>query len=292
MHQSTRLKSLLSEGRSLVSIGVYDCFSAKIAEHAGYPLVSISGNTLTASLVGLPDLGLITMTEVATQARNIADSVQVPVLADGDTGYGNALNAMRAVRHFEAAGVAGLSIEDQHYPKRSSSIGEASVIPVREMVTKLKAACDARRSDDFIIIGRTDALSSEGMDGAIDRALRYCEAGADVIFINSLKTEEQMRRATAAVPKPMKINVSEGTPASQFTSSELTGFGFRIVGYSGFMQRAAGRAMLAALEIFGREGSTEKSMKNLLMSKADRYEVLGLQYYRDLEERLFGKDRS
>lgn len=291
MHTSTRLRSLLAGTQPLVSIGVYDCFSAMIAEHAGYPLVSISGNTLTASLLGLPDLGLITMTEVATQGHNIAGAVGVPVLADGDTGYGNALNAMRAVRHFEAAGLAGMSIEDQGYPKRSSSIGKAGVIPVTEMVSKLKAACEARRSEDFVIIGRTDALSSEGIDGVIERALRYCEAGADVIFINSLGTEEQMRRATSAVPKPMKINISEGTPASRFTADELAGFGFRIINYSGFMQRAAGKAMLSALDVFAREKNTEKSMKNILMSKEDRYVVLDLQRYRELEEKFLGTSK-
>lgn len=288
MRQSVQLRALLAEQKKILSIGVFDCFSAKLAEHAGFQLVSISGNTLTASLVGLPDLGLITMTEVAHQAHNIADSVGIPVLADGDTGYGNALNAMRAVREFEAAGVAGMSIEDQVFPKRSSSIAKARVIPVAEMVAKIKAACEARRSEDFIVIGRTDAMSGEGIDGAIERAVRYGEAGADIIFVNSLKTEDEMRKLTRAISKPVKINVSEGTPASLFTSDQLFEFGFSIVSYSGFMQRAAGKAMLSALEIFRREGTTEGAMKDILMSKADRYAVLGLAKYGDLEARLFG----
>jgi 2-methylisocitrate lyase-like PEP mutase family enzyme len=286
VNQSAKLRELLSKQQSVVSIGVYDCFSAMIAEHAGHAVVSISGNTLTASLLGLPDIGLITMTEVATQAQNIADAVGIPVLVDGDTGYGNAFNAMRAVRHFEAAGLAGMSIEDQIYPKRSSSIGNANVIPVKEMASKLAAACEARKSDDFIIIGRTDAMSSEGIDGAIERALRYCDAGADVIFVNSLNSEEDMRKATRAIPRPMKINVSEGAPPSRFTADELKNIGFKIIGYSGFMQRAAGKAMLNALGIFEKEGSTELSMKEMLMSKAERYEVLNLKKYSDLEKKI------
>ncbi len=288
MRSTSRLRALLAQQKALTSIGVFDCFSAKIAEHAGYPIVSISGNTLSASFVGLPDMGLITMSEVAQQAHNISNAVEIPVLCDGDTGYGNALNAMRAVREFEAAGVAGMSIEDQVFPKRSNSIPGARVIPIAEMVTKIKAACEARRDDDFIIIGRTDALAGEGLAGAIERALRYCEAGADVIFCNSLATESDMREFTRTVPKPVKINISEGTAASRFTTPQLIEFGFKIVGYSGFMQRAAGRAMLSALDIFKREGTTEAGMKEILMSKADRYSVLGLAKYNELEARLFG----
>ena len=288
MSAGKRLRALLAKGEPIVSIGVFDCFSAKIAQHAGFQLVSISGNTLTASLVGLPDLGLITMTEVANQAHNIAESVDIPVLADGDTGYGNAFNAMRAVREFESAGVAGMSIEDQVFPKRSSSIAAARCIPVDEMVTKLKAACDGRRTSDFLIIGRTDSLATEGIDGAIERSLRYVEAGADIIFCNSLGKEEDMRKLTAAVPRPVKINVSEGAPPSKFTREQLFDFGFSIVGYSGFMQRAAGKAMLDALAIYKEEGTTEQSMKPMLMSKADRYGVLGLARYADMDKKYFG----
>ncbi|HSN41719.1 MAG TPA: oxaloacetate decarboxylase [Burkholderiales bacterium] len=288
MHQSARLRALLADDRPLLSVGVYDCFSAKIGEHAGFPVLSISGNALTASLLGLPDLGLITMTEVVNQARNIANSVEAPVLADGDTGYGNALNAMRAVRDFEAAGIAGLSLEDQVFPKRSSTIGKPGIIPIPEMVTKLKAACDARRSDDFVIIGRTDSRSVEGLDGAIERAVRYCDAGVDMIFINSLESAEEMRKVTRAVPKPVKINVVEGHPPSRFTSAELFGFGFKLVGYAGILQRCAGKAMLACLETFRKEDTTEGSLKAMLMTPAERYAVLGVAKYRELEAKLFG----
>jgi 2-methylisocitrate lyase-like PEP mutase family enzyme len=289
MNRSSRMRELLAGGQPLLSVGVYDCFSAKIGEQAGFPVLSISGNALTASLLGLPDLGLTTMTEVVNQARNIANSVEVPVLADGDTGYGNALNAMRAIREFEAAGIAGLSLEDQVFPKRSSTIAKAAVIPIPEMVTKLKAACDARRSDDFIIIGRTDSRPVEGIDGAIERALRYCEAGVDMIFMNSIESAEEMRKATKAIPKPVKINIVEGHPPAKFTSAELFGFGFRLVTYAGVLQRCAGKAMLACLEILRTEDNTEGSLKPLLMTPAERYAVLGLAKYRELETRLFGK---
>lgn len=283
-----QMRKLLASDSPILSIGVYDCFSAKIAEYAKFPVLSISGNALTASLLGLPDLGLITMTEVVNQAKNIASSVNVPVLADGDTGYGNALNAMRAVQEFEAAGIAGFSLEDQNFPKRSSTIGTPGVIPIPEMVAKLKAACDARKSEDFLIIGRTDARSTEGLDGAIERALRYCEAGVDMIFINSLASEEEMRKVNQVIPKPVKINVVEGYPPSKFKSAELFGFGFKMVGYAGIMQRSAGKGMLGCLERFRKEDHTEGGLKELLMTPARRYEVLGVEKYRQLEKKIFG----
>ncbi len=292
MHQAAQLRALLAKEEPVVSIGVYDCFSAKISEHAGFPVLSISGNALTASLLGLPDLGLITMTEVVNQARNIANSVEVPVLADADTGYGNVLNAMRAVREFEAAGIAGLSLEDQVFPKRSSTIGKPGIISIPEMVTKLKAACDARRSSDFVIIGRTDSRSVEGIDGAIERAIRYCEAGVDMVFVNSLESPEEMRKVTKAVPKPVKINVVEGHPPSKFSSTELFEFGFRLVGYAGILQRSAGKAMLKCLEIFRQEGTTEGGLKEILMTPAERYAVLGVAKYRELENKLLGNNEK
>ena len=286
MLQSTRLRALLAGPNPLPSIGIYDCFSARVAAHAGIPVLSISGNALTASVLGFPDLGLITMSEVVAAARNIANSVDVPVLADGDTGYGNSLNAMRTIREFEAAGIAGLSLEDQVFPKRSSTIGKPAIIPVGEMVVKLKAACEARRTSDFIIIGRTAARSVAGVDGTIERAVRYCEAGADMIFVSSLETPEEMRKVCAAVPRPVKINVIEGNPPAKYTMSELFSFGFRLVGYAGILQRAAGKAMQACIETFRREETTEGGLRDLLMTTAERYEVLDVAYYKALEKRL------
>jgi len=286
MEKLVQMRKLIESDSPILSMGVYDCFSAKIAEYAKFPVLSISGNALTASLLGLPDLGLITMMEVVNQAKNIANSVNIPVLADGDTGYGNALNAMRAVKEFEAAGIVGLSLEDQNFPKRSSTIGTPGVIPISEMVTKLKAAIDARKSDDFLIIGRTDARSTEGLDGAIERALRYCEAGVDMIFINSLASEDEMRKVNQVIPKPVKINIIEGHPPSKFKSAELFRFGFKMVGYSGIMQRSAGKGMLDSLERFHKEDHTEGGLKALLMTPAQRYEVLDVEKYRKLEDKI------
>ena len=168
-----RLRELLSREGVLLCPGTFDCVSAKVAERAGFPVLSISGAALTASVLGYPDVGLTTMPEVLNQARNIARCVEIPVTVDADTGYGNALNAMRATREFEAAGLAGMMIEDQVFPKRCGHFEGKKVIPAEEMVIKVRAVCEARRNDDFVIIARTDARAVSGIDEAIRRAKRY-----------------------------------------------------------------------------------------------------------------------
>lgn len=286
MSGAAKLRALLATSQPLLSMGIYDCFSARTAERAGFELLSISGNALTASLLGLPDLGLITMTEVAGQARRIADCVDVPVLADGDTGYGNVLNVVRTVREFEAAGIAALSLEDQVFPKRSSTIGTPGLVSAKEMSAKIRAACEARRSSDFVVIGRTDAVSVEGVDAAIERCRRYAEAGADILFVNALEREEDMRRVTAAIAKPVKINVVEGQPAAILGYPRLFELGFRMVNYSGVLQRAAGRAMVDAMDVLRAEGTSEGSIKSRLMTPKERYEIIGVEKYKALEARL------
>jgi 2-methylisocitrate lyase-like PEP mutase family enzyme len=283
---AAKLRALLATSQPLLSMGIYDCFSARTAERAGFELLSISGNALTASLLGLPDLGLITMTEVALQARRIADCVDIPVLADGDTGYGNVLNVVRTVREFEAAGIAALSLEDQVFPKRSSTIGTPALVSAKEMSAKIRAACEARRSADFVVIGRTDSVSVEGVDAAIERCQRYAEAGADILFINALEREEDMRRVTAAIAKPVKINVVEGQPAAILGYPRLFELGFRMVNYSGVLQRAAGRAMVDAMDVLRAEGTSEGSIKSRLMTPKERYEIIGVEKYKALEARL------
>ncbi len=286
MSGAAKLRALLATSQPLLSMGIYDCFSARTAERAGFELLSISGNALTASLLGLPDLGLITMTEVALQARRIADCVDIPVLADGDTGYGNVLNVVRTVREFEAAGIAALSLEDQVFPKRSSTIGTPALVSAKEMSAKIRAACEARRSADFVVIGRTDSVSVEGVDAAIERCQRYAEAGADILFINALEREEDMRRVTAAIAKPVKINVVEGQPAAILGYPRLFELGFRMVNYSGVLQRAAGRAMVDAMDVLRAEGTSEGSIKSRLMTPKERYEIIGVEKYKALEARL------
>jgi 2,3-dimethylmalate lyase len=284
-----RLRELLSREGVLLCPGTFDCVSAKVAERAGFPVLSISGAALTASVLGYPDVGLTTMPEVLSQARNIARCVEVPVTVDADTGYGNALNAMRATREFEAAGLAGMMIEDQVFPKRCGHFEGKKIIPAEEMVIKVRAVCDARRNNDFVIIARTDARAVAGIDEAIRRALMYCEAGADMIFVESMMSVEEMRKVAKAIPRPLKANMNDGGKTPPVHYDELYAMGYKLINYSGMLQRTAIRAMTDVAEILKREGTTASAYPEKICDMTERSELLGLSQFYELEERLYGK---
>ncbi len=288
MSAAATFRKTLQSGSSILSAGVYDCVSAICAERAGFTSVSISGAAVAASALGYPDVGLLTLTESVIQARHIARSVDIPVLVDADTGYGNALNVMRTVREFEDAGLAGLSIEDQTFPKRCGHYDGLSLIAAPDMAVKVRAACEARRDQDFVIMARTDARSVEGLDAAIDRACRYAEAGADMIFVESLADEDEMRKVVAQVPRPLKINMLEGGKTPRPPFAHLFSIGFRLVNYSGLLQRAAIRAMEVALDVLKREGVTAGLYPDRIVNLAERNELLRLEDFYALEERLYG----
>ena len=284
-----KLRDLLAHPGVLLCPGVYDCVSAKVAERAGFPVLSISGAALTASVLGYPDVGLQTMPEVLGQARNIARCVEVPVTVDADTGYGNALNVMRATREFESAGLAGMMIEDQTFPKKCGHFEGKNVISAEEMVIKVQAACDARRSADFVIIARTDARAIYGIDEAIGRALMYCEAGADMIFVEAMISVEEMEKVAKAIPKPLKANLVEGGKTPIVHYQELHRMGYKLINYSGTLQRSAIRGMQSVIDILKREGSAASAYPEKMCNLAERSELLGLSQFYQLEEKLYGK---
>lgn len=284
-----RLRELLAQPGPLLCPGTYDCLSAKVAERCGFPVLSISGAAVAASVLGYPDVGLPTLPEVLTQARNIARCVEVPVTVDADTGYGNALNAMRATREFEAAGLAGMMIEDQVFPKRCGHFEGKKVIPAEEMVIKLQAVCEARRNKDFVIIARTDARGVLGIDEAIRRALLYCEAGADMIFVEAMMSVEEMRKVAQAIPKPLKANMNDGGKTPPVHYNDLYAMGYKLINYSGMLQRSAIRAMTDVAEILKKEGTTTSAYPAKICDMTERSELLGLSRFYALEERLYGK---
>lgn len=288
MSAAATFRKTLAAGTPILSAGVYDCVSALCAERAGFTSLSISGAAVSASLLGYPDVGLLTLTESVTQARHIARSVDIPVLVDADTGYGNALNVMRTVHEFEDAGLAGLSIEDQTFPKRCGHYDGIALIPAADMAVKVRAACEARRDPEFVIMARTDARTVEGLDAAIERACRYVEAGADMIFVESLADEDEMRMVVAQVPRPLKINMLEGGKTPRPPFSHLFGIGFRLVNYSGLLQRAAMRAMEVALDVLRRDEVTAGLYPDRIVNLAERNEILRLEAFYALEERLYG----
>ena len=289
MHAANRLRELIARPGPLLAPGIYDCISAKVVAASGYDAAFVSGAAVTASVLGYPDVGLQTMPEILNQVRNMARCVDIPLIVDIDTGYGNALNMMRAVREFEAAGVAGIFFEDQGFPKRCGHFEGKTIIPVTEMVVKIRAACEARRSDDFFIIARTDARALEGLERALERANIYAEAGADGIYVEALLGEDEMRKAAQSIKVPLQANMSEAstkTPVLHY--NVLHDYGFKIISYSGLLQRTAVRGMQNALGVLKKEGTAMSLYPDHLCSLIDRSQLLGLDKFYKLEERLYG----
>jgi len=224
-----QLRDLLAGSSIIRSLAPHDAFTAKVMEQAGLPLLFLGGFGASASAFGLPDLGLLGLAEVAEAARRMVAAVNIPVIVDGDTGYGAVPNVIRTVREFERAGAAGMLLEDQVFPKRCGHFAGKQVIPADEMLIKLKAALNARRDPDFVVIARTDARAIEGLDAAIDRANRYAEAGADVIFVEAPQSVDELTRIAREIPKPQLANMLVGGATPIVSASDLQQMGFKIV---------------------------------------------------------------
>ncbi len=237
---SQTLKSRLRQSSVLLAPGVYDALTALIAEQSGFEALYLSGASIAYTRLGRSDVGLTTASEVADTLARITERVTVPVIADADTGFGNALNTMRTVRAFERAGAAMLQLEDQGFPKRCGHLDGKTVVPVAEMCGKLKAALDARVSDRTLILARTDALAIEGFDAAMERAEAYLACGVDALFIEALRSPEQMQTACArfAGRIPMLANMVEGGKTPIQDADALGAMGFRIVIFPGGTARA------------------------------------------------------
>ena len=263
MRTTTKLRELLSQERLLVSPFTYDAFMAKIAETVGFPIVYMSGFG-TAMSRGYPDVGLVSMSEMVDNARRIANTVSVPVIADADTGYGNAINVRRTVREYEQAGVAGIHLEDQVFPKKCGFFEGKQVIPMEEHVAKVRAALDAREDPDFLIIARCDALAVNGWDDTIRRCRAYYEAGADMVFVDGIKSTEDLERYAhdlADVPR-----LYNGDLAS---TQEVERLGFKIMIHRGSMF-AVYKWVRSVMEQLKSEGVVDPSLYG------KREEVAGL----------------
>jgi 2-methylisocitrate lyase-like PEP mutase family enzyme len=234
------LKQRLALPRPLLAPGVYDALSALIAEQAGFEALYLSGASIAYTRLGRSDIGLTTATEVAQTLSLITERVRIPVIVDADTGFGNALNTQRTVREFERAGAAMIQLEDQTFPKRCGHLDGKGVVPVAEMQGKLRAALDARRSSETLILARTDAVAVEGLEAALERAQRYLECGVDALFIEALRTPQQMDAACARFAQrvPLLANMVEGGKTPVQDADELGRRGFRIVIFPGGTARA------------------------------------------------------
>src|SRR6201997_705465 len=237
MRPTTKLRQLLASGRAVVAPGVFDGLSARLTEQAGFGAVYASGGAIARS-AGIPDLGLLSLSEIVARLEMIVDAVAVPVIADADTGYGNALNVQRAVRAFERTGVAALHLEDQTFPKKCGHYEDKGLVPVGEMAQKLKAARDALADQDLIVIARTDAIAVEGFAAALDRAAAYGEAGADVIFVEAPTTEEEIATVARRFPGWKLINMFQGGKTPLLPVARLETLGYNIVIIPSDLQRA------------------------------------------------------
>ena len=254
MKASTRLRTLLGTGDVIVAPGVWDGLSSRLVARAGFSAVYATGGGIARSM-GYPDLGLLSLSEIVDRLANIVEHAGVPVIADADTGYGNALNTQRAVREFERAGVAALHLEDQTFPKRCGHYDDKSVISASEMAQKLRAARDATGDADLVLIARTDALAIEGLEAAIARAHVYAAAGADVIFVEAPVSIDQIETIAHRVPQPKLINMFQGGKTPLVPVARLKALGYQIVIIPSDMQRAAIRAMDDVLAALARDGS-------------------------------------
>ena len=252
------LKARLSVPRPLLAPGVYDALSALLAEQAGFEALYLSGASIAYTRLGRSDIGLTTATEVEDTLARITERVRLPVIADADTGFGNALNVQRTVRGFERAGAAMIQLEDQGFPKRCGHLDGKTVIPAAEMCGKLRAALDARRSEHTLILARTDALAIEGLEAAFERAEAYLACGVDALFIEALRSPEQMDAACArfAHRAPLLANMVEGGKTPVQSAAELGARGFRIVIFPGGTARAVAHTLQGYYAGLKADGST------------------------------------
>jgi 2-methylisocitrate lyase-like PEP mutase family enzyme len=280
-----RLRELLSSGEMVLAPGCYDALCARLVEEAGFPAVYMSGFGSAASRLGRPDVGLMSLPEMVDNAHRIAQSVGIPVIADADTGYGNAVNVIRTVHEFEDAGVAAVHIEDQVMPKKCGHMEGKQVVPAAEMAAKVAAAVAARRSPDFLIIARTDARAVEGLEAALDRARLYREAGADVLFVEAPQSEQEISVIARAFPEtPLLFNYAEGGKTPPVSNKFLRELGFRIVIFPISTVLTATAAIRSVLAQIRADGSPINVLP--VLGFDDFLDFIGMPEIRELDRRF------
>jgi carboxyvinyl-carboxyphosphonate phosphorylmutase len=287
MKKTTLLKKLIEDDEILLMPAAYDAVSAIIIEQAGFKCTTISGHATSATLLGKPDLSLVTLTEMVNHTRNICEAIKIPVLVDGDTGHGSILNVMRTVREIEKAGAAGIFIEDQTFPKRCGHLEGKQVIPADEMVAKIRAAVDAKTDSDFVIQARTDAIATHGIDEAIRRANLYRDAGADLLFVEAPVTQDQIIRINKEVKAPTVAIQGEGAKTPLTTAKELEKIGFNVVVYPGSALYSAAWAMRQVMRELISKGTTQGYMDKMLLFN-DFNKLMDVDMYLSREKRYLG----
>jgi len=282
MKKTSLLKKLILDQKILIMPGAHNALAAKIIEQVGFEAITLGGAAASICLLGKPDVSLLTLTEMATYVRNVVEAVDIPVFADGDTGHGNVTNVIRTTREFEKAGVAGFFIEDQVFPKRCGHTEGKQVIPPEEMIPKIKAAVDTRLDQDLVIMARIDSLAIYGLDDAIERAHRYREAGADLIFVEALTSKEEMIRINREIDAPIMATQIEGGKTPLYPAKELEEMGFDVVAYPASTFFSAAWAIKRLMEDLYHTGTTRNYMDKMIQFE-DLNRLVGLEKVRELE---------
>ena len=272
MKTTTKLRQLLAGKQLIIAPGAYDGMTAKMTERAGFPAVYMTGAG-TAATLGFPDFGLITMTEMVANAATLVRSVEIPIIADADTGYGNELNVTRTVREYEARGVAGIHIEDQVTPKRCGHLDGKEIIPAAEYIAKIRAAVAARRDPDFIIIARTDARAVAGFDEAVSRANAAVAAGADMAFVEAVETMEELQTVPQVVKGPCLLNVVRGGKTPDIDFATARSIGYRLAILPSLLIGAAMEAYMSVLRTVNETNAPPSSVGS--MSVTERFRRMG-----------------
>lgn len=285
MRSTTKLRQLLKREQILVAPGAHDVLSAKIIQQVGFEAIYFTGYGQSASHLGQPDVGLLTMTEMVSRLNNTTAAVDIPVIADGDTGFGNAINTIRTVREYEKAGAAAIQLEDQVSPKKCGHMLDRQVVPIEEMVSKIRAAVAARRDPDLVIIARTDARTSKGLAEAITRGRAYVEAGADVLFIESPESMEEMKEICSSFEVPILANMVEGGRTPLLTVQELEKLGYKLVIFPTASVYTAAKALIDMMTNLKSSGTTGNFMEQMLPFN-EFNELIGLPEVKELETKF------
>jgi len=287
MKTTTRLRELLRAPGIIVAPGAYDCLTAKLIEREGFPAVYMTGAGTAVTRLGKPDLGFATLTEMLSSAGSITSTVSIPLIADADTGYGGPLNVYRTVQEYQRVGVAGLHIEDQVFPKRCGHLDGKQVVPMEEMAVKIRAATAARTDEDFVIIARTDALAVTGLDDTLRRCEAYVEAGADVLFVEALRTPEEIDRVVRELDVPLLYNFVEHGKSPLLPVPELQRLGFKIVIFPGSIMLAVGTLVRRILGEIKQHGTTA-ALLDRMSDVVELFDTVGLSDMLALEARVAG----
>jgi len=283
MNQAECFRRLLAGDSIVVAPGAADALTARLVEQAGFPAVYMTGFAATASRLGAPDIGLLTQTEMATHARDMVRAVDIPVIADADTGYGGPANIERAVREYLQAGVAAIHLEDQVSPKRCGQMAGVALIPADEMVHRLQCALAVRGDSGLVIIGRTDALAASGVEEAIRRGKAYRQAGVDLVFVDAVKTVADARAIAGAIEGPLLISVVEGNEPAALTADDLKQMGFAVAVYPLSALLSATRAAQDVLSELRDSGTTHQRLGRML-TYSEFSQVVDLQRYQSLDD--------